>query len=81
MQHRKTWRPVFLVLHPVPVIITGEAQVKMSIKRSDGSYKWHQPCQRCKSTTSVDIKKRAIKKLVTHVESYASAVSLLESGK
>ena len=36
------------------------------------------PCQRCKYTTSVDIQNRAIK-LVTHVESHASAVSLLES--
>ena len=36
---------------------------------------------RCKYTTSVDIKKRAIKKLFTHVESHASAVSLLESGE
>ena len=42
---------------------------------------WHQPYQRCKYTTSVDIKKRAIEKLVTHVESHASAVSLLESGE
>ena len=30
--------------------------------RRDGSrFMWHQPCQRCKYTTSVDIKKRAIK--------------------
>ena len=36
---------------------------------------------RCKNTTSVDIEKRAIKKLFTHVESHASAVSLLESGE
>ena len=49
---------------------------------------WHQPCQRCKYTTSVDIQKRAINfvvvvvlKLVTHVESHASAVSPLESGE
>ena len=42
---------------------------------------WHQPCQRCKYTTLVDIQKRAIKKLFTHVESHASAVSLLESGE
>ena len=43
---------------------------------------WHQPCQRCKYTTSVDIQKRAIKKkLFTHVESHASAVSLLNSGE
>ena len=42
---------------------------------------WHQPCQRCKYTTLVDIQKHAIKKLFTHVESPASAVSLLESGE
>ena len=36
--------------------------------------------QRCKYTTSVDIQsKTRYKKLFTHVESYASAVSLLES--
>ena len=43
---------------------------------------WHQPCQRCKYTASVDIQKHAIIiRLVTHVESHASAVSLLESGE
>ena len=44
---------------------------------------WHQPCQRCKYTSSVDIppKKTRYKKLFTHVESHASAVSLLESGE
>ena len=31
--------------------------------------------------TSVDIQKRAKKKLVSHVESHASAVSLLEGGE
>ena len=47
----------------------------------DGSrFLWHQPCQRCKYTTSVDIQNRAIK-LVTHVVSHASAMSLLESGE
>ena len=31
-------------------------------KRRDGSsFMWHQPCQRCKYTTSVDIQKRAKK--------------------
>ena len=45
------------------------------------SFLWHQPCQRCTYTTSVDIPKRAMKKLVTRVESHASAVSLLESGE
>ena len=42
---------------------------------------WHKPCQRCKYITTVDIEKRAIKNLFTHVESRASAVSLLESGE
>ena len=32
-------------------------------------------------TTSVDIKKTRYKKLFTHVESHARAVSLLESGE
>ena len=50
-------------------------------RRDGSSFMWHQPCQRCKYTTSVDIQKRAIKKLFTHVESHASAVSLLESGE
>ena len=45
---------------------------------------WHQPCQRCKYTTSVVIKKRKEKEkkrykmLVTHVEPHASAKSLLK---
>ena len=47
------------------------------LRRDSCSFMWHQPCQRCKYTTSVDIKKRAIK-LVTHVEPQASAVSLLK---
>ena len=50
----------------------------------DGSsFMWHQPCQRCKYTTSVDIQKRAIEKLVTNVdiELHANAVRLLESGE
>ena len=34
-----------------------------------------------KYTTSMDIQKKRYKKLVTHVESHASAVSLLESGE
>ena len=42
---------------------------------------WHQPWQRCKYTTSVDIQKTRYKKLVTRVESHASAVSLIESGE
>ena len=43
---------------------------------------WYQPYQRCKYTTSVDIqkkkKKNRYKKLVTHVDPQASAVSLLK---
>ena len=50
-------------------------------RRDGSSSMWHQPCQRCKYTTLVDIQKRAKKKLFTHVESHASAVSLLESGE
>ena len=57
-------------------------------RRDGSSFLWHQPCQRCKSTTSVDKKKKKkkkkkthYKKLFTHVESHASAVSLLESGE
>ena len=50
--------------------------------RRDGSrFLWHQLCQRCKYTTSVDIQKTRYKKLFGHVESHASAVSLLEIGK
>ena len=53
-----------------------------STRRDGSSFMLHKPCQRCKYTTSVDIKKkRAIKKLFTHVESHASAVSPLESGE
>jgi len=47
--------------------------------RRDGcSFIWHQPSQRCKYTTSVDIQKTRYKKLVIHVEPHASAVSLLK---
>ena len=63
--------------------------------RRDGcGFMWHQPCQRCKYTTSVDIKKKhtlknnnnnnnnnnkkRYKKLVTQVEPHVSAVSLLK---
>ena len=49
--------------------------------RDGSSFMWHQPCQRCKYTPSVDIQKTRCKKLFTHVESHASAVSLLESGE
>ena len=49
--------------------------------RDGSSFLWHQPCQCCKYTTSVDIQKTRYKKLFTHVESHASAVSLLENGE
>ena len=39
---------------------------------------WHRPCLRCKCTISEDIQKMRYKKLVTHVEPHASAVSLLK---
>ena len=53
-----------------------------NLRRDGSSSMWHQPCQRCKYTTSVDIQKRAIKSyLFIHVESQASAVSLLECGE
>ena len=54
-----------------------------NLRREGCSFMWHQPCQRCKYTTSVDIKKskkekkekkkKRYKKLVTHVEPHASA--------
>ena len=47
-------------------------------RRVGSSFTWHHPCQRCEYTTSVDIQKRAIKKLVTRVDRLrASVVSLL----
>ena len=49
-----------------------------NLRRHGCSFMWHQPCQRCKYTTSVDIQKTHCKKLVTHVEPQASAVSLLK---
>ena len=53
-----------------------------NLRRDGSSFMWHQPRQRCKYTTSVDMKKKTrYKKLVTHVESHASAVSLPESGE
>ena len=43
------------------------------------SFMWHQPCQRCTYTTSVDFFfLKCYKKLVTHVEPHMSAVSLLK---
>ena len=51
-----------------------------NLHRDGCSFMWHQPCQHCKYTTSVDIQKRAIK-LVTHVERHASAVSLIKKAE
>ena len=36
-------------------------------RRDCSSFMWHQPCQSCKHTTSVDIQKRSMKKLIAHV--------------
>ena len=42
-------------------------------RRDGSSFMWHQPCQRCKYTTSVDIQKRAIKSYsLTHNRRRAS---------
>ena len=66
----------YVVLHEVTgCMVVWCAQ---NLRRDDGSFMWHQPCQRCKYTTSVDIQETRYKKLVTHVESHASAVSLLK---
>ena len=42
---------------------------------------WHQPCQRCKYTTSVDIQKRAIKGYSLMQNHMRAQLSLLDSGK
>ena len=52
-----------------------------NVRRDGSSFMWHQPCQRCNYITSLDIQKTRHKKLFTHAESHASAVSLLESGE
>ena len=49
-----------------------------NLRRDGSSFMWHQPCQRLSTSLRWIFKKRAIKKLVTHVESHASAVSLLK---
>ena len=49
-----------------------------NLRRDGCSFMWHQPCQCSKYTTSVDIQKPHYKKLVTHTEPHASAVSLLK---
>ena len=67
--HEVTWRMV--------VWCTQNVQ-----RQDDSSFMWHQPCQHCKYTTSVDIKKKQknYEKLVSFVESHASTVSVPESG-
>ena len=69
-----------LALHEVTwCMVVGCTQ---NLRRDGSSLMWHQPCQRCKYTTSVDIQKRAIRSyLHIYAESHASAVSLLESGE
>ena len=42
---------------------------------------WHQPCQRCKHTTSVDIQKRVIKGYSLMQNHMRAQLSLLDSGK
>ena len=69
---------MYVALHEVTWCMA--ALCTQNLRPDGSSFVWHQPCQRCKYTTSVDIQNRAIKKLFTHVESYASAVNLLESG-
>ena len=50
-----------------------------NLRRDGCSFMWHQPYQRCKYTTLVDIQKTRYKKLVIlNVEPHASAVSLLK---
>ena len=76
----------YVALHEVTcsMPLYGVGLSVQNLRRDGSSSMWHQPCQRCKYTTSVDIQKRAVKSYsVTHVtvaESHASAVSLLESG-
>ena len=53
-----------------------------NLRRDGSSFMLHQPCQRCKYTTSGGYRlKTRYEKLVTHVESHVSAVRLVESGK
>ena len=49
-----------------------------NLRRDGSSFMWHQPCQRYKYTTLVDIQKTSYKKLVTHVEPLAGTVNLLK---
>ena len=46
-----------------------------NLRRDGSSFMWHQPCQRCKYTTSVDFQKRRA------IKSYSLMRSLLESGE
>ena len=49
-----------------------------NLRRDGSSFMWHQPRQRLSTPLRWIFKKRANKKLVTYVESHASAVSLLK---
>ena len=55
-----------------------------NLRRDGSSFMWHQPCQRLSTplgwifNKKTKQKKTCYKKLVTHVESHASAVSLLK---
>ena len=69
----------YVALHEVTCCVV--VRCTQNLRRDGCSFMWHQPCQRCKYTTSVDIKKMRYKKLVTHVEPHASAVSLLKRAK
>ena len=50
-------------------------------QRDGSSFMWHQPCQRCNVHHFGGYSKTLCKKLVTHAESHANAMSLLESGE
>ena len=56
-----------------PFFASNDMVFMQNLCQDGSSFTWHQPCQRCKYTTSVDIQKHAIKiKLVTPVEAHAS---------
>ena len=83
---RSFWQKCRLQLNSHAPYVCGFAWSDMvhgihRMRRDGRSFMWHQPCQSCKYTTLVDIQKRTIKKLFTHVESHPSAASLLKSGE
>ena len=82
MSTSDTHAPAYVTLHEVKRCM--DVWCTQNLRRDGSSFMWHQPCQPgWKYTTSaVDIySKTRFKKLVTHVESHASAVSLPESGE